>query len=155
MKMIMYTDIHLVQFSIWREASTLHDSNANLPYLQVLVWAWPYLTAERGMLDVVETSLQLSALYHCLLFKASTNHSMASSSPVPLVAEVLNICHFLSFSAGKPSALAISVGVMACSMSCLFANTTKMAFFNSSSSSIATSSDFEVPILSRSQLSTT
>lgn len=64
---------------------------------------------------------------------ADTHHSIASSSPVPLVAEVLNICHLRSFRAGKPRAFAISVGVMACSMSCLFAKTTKMAFFNSSS----------------------
>lgn len=150
----MYTDIHLFQFYSSREASTLQKSNSNLSYLQVSV-AWKYLTAERMMLAIAETSLHWSVLYHCLLFKASTNHSIASSSPVPLVAEVLNICHFRSFKAGKPRAFAISVGVMACSMSCLFANTTKMAFFSSSSSSIATSSDLEVPILSRSQLSTT
>ncbi len=52
---------------------------------------------------------------------------------MPLVADVLKICHFLSLSAGKPRALATSAGVMACSMSCLFANTTRMAFFSSSS----------------------
>lgn len=192
----MYTDIHLFQFYSSREASTLQKSNSNLSYLQVSV-AWKYLTAERMMLAIAETSLHWSVLYHCLLFKASTNlgkrlsqftgksfqlcwntsrrkpvillmwtllcqaihkssliknptksvklslqmkhnwtgthHSIASSSPVPLVAEVLNICHFRSFKAGRPRAFAISVGVMACSMSCLFANTTKMAFFSSSS----------------------
>lgn len=52
---------------------------------------------------------------------------------MPFVAEVLKICHFLSLSAGRPRALATSVGVIACSMSCLFANTTRMAFFSSSS----------------------
>lgn len=52
---------------------------------------------------------------------------------MPFVADVLKICHFLSLSAGRPRALATSVGVIACSMSCLFANTTKMAFFSSSS----------------------
>lgn len=41
-------------------------------YLQVFV-AWKFLTAEREMLDRAEASLQWSALYHCLLFKASTN----------------------------------------------------------------------------------
>lgn len=68
----MDTDIHLVQFYNSREASTLQESNANLSYLQVFV-AWKYLTAERGMLGRAETSLRCSALYHCLLFKASTN----------------------------------------------------------------------------------
>ena len=58
---------------------------------------------------------------------------MASSSPVPLVADVLKICHFLSLSAGRPRELATSVGVMAWSMSCLLAKTTRMAFFSSSS----------------------
>lgn len=65
--------------------------------------------------------------------RVRTYHSIASSRPMPFVAEVLKICHFLSLSAGRPRALATSVGVIACSMSCLFANTTKMAFFSSSS----------------------
>lgn len=68
----MYTDIHLVQFNNLREASTLQESNSNLSYLQVFV-AWKYLTAKRGMLDTGEASLQWSALYHCLLFRASTS----------------------------------------------------------------------------------
>uniref|UniRef100_A0A0E9X3R7 Uncharacterized protein n=1 Tax=Anguilla anguilla TaxID=7936 RepID=A0A0E9X3R7_ANGAN len=93
--------------------------------------------------------------HYCLLLRDSTNHSIASSSPVPLVADVLKICHFLSLSAGSPRELATSVGVMACSISCLLANTTRMAFFSSSSSNMATSSDFEIPILSLSLLSTT
>lgn len=63
----------------------------------------------------------------------STHHSIASSRPVPLVADVLKICHFLSLRAGRPRALATSVGVMAWSMSCLLAKTTRMAFFSSSS----------------------
>lgn len=106
--------------------------------------------------EVTQPSLQRTCSQsYCLLFSVSTNHSMASSRPVPLVAEVLKICHFRSFKAGSPRELAISEGVMACSMSCLFANTTKMAFLSSSSSNIATSSDLEIPIRSRSQLSTT
>lgn len=64
--------IHLFQFYSWREASTLQKSNSKLSYLQGSV-AWKYLTAERRMLAIADTSLQLSVLYHCLLFKASTN----------------------------------------------------------------------------------
>lgn len=62
-----------------------------------------------------------------------TYHSIASSRPTPFRAEVLKICHFLSFRAGRPRAFATSVGVIAWSMSCLFAKTTRMAFFSSSS----------------------
>lgn len=68
----MYTASHSVQFCKWREASTLQESNSNLSYLQGFV-GWKYLTTAGGMLDVAETSLQWSALYYCLLFKASTN----------------------------------------------------------------------------------
>lgn len=63
----------------------------------------------------------------------TTYHSIPSSRPVPFTAEVLKICHFLSLRAGRPRELATSVGVMACSMSCLFAKTIRMAFFSSSS----------------------
>ena len=68
-----------------------------------------------------------------LTMQHQSHHSMASSRPVPFVAEVLKICHFLSLRAGRPRELATSAGVIACSMSCLFANTTRMAFFSSSS----------------------
>ena len=91
------------------------------------------LTISTGICDVVFVSEEQKWLNYCLLFNVSTNHSIASSRPVPLVAEVLNICHFQPFKAGNPSEFAISEGVMACSMSCLFANTTKMAFLSSSS----------------------
>lgn len=64
--------IHLFQFYNWREASTLQKSKSNLSYLQVSV-AWKYLTAERRMLAIADISLHWSVLYHCLLFKASTN----------------------------------------------------------------------------------
>ncbi|TNN55155.1 hypothetical protein EYF80_034600 [Liparis tanakae] len=99
--------------------------------------------------------------------QVKTYHSIASSRPVPFVAEVLKICHFLSLRAGRPKELATSAGVIAWSISCLFANTTRIAFFSSSSwikqklrirtltSNMATNSDFEMPILSRSLLSTT
>lgn len=62
-----------------------------------------------------------------------TYHSIASSRPVPFVAEVLKICHFLSLRTGRPKELATSAGVIAWSISCLFANTNRMAFFSSSS----------------------
>lgn len=97
---------------------------------------------------------------------------MASSRPVPLIADVLKIWYFLFFKDGNPSAFATSAAVMAPSISCLFANTHNTAFLSSSSfssnkifkfvyqfwrytSSIANNSVLDIPILSRSILSTT
>lgn len=58
---------------------------------------------------------------------------MASSSPSPLMADVLKMAHVLFLRAERPRAVDISEGVMAPSMSCLFANTINMAVFSSSS----------------------
>ena len=60
-------------------------------------------------------------------------HSMASSNPSPLRADVLNMDQVLFLSADNPNELDISAGVMAPSRSCLFANTIKIAFLSSSS----------------------
>lgn len=65
--------------------------------------------------------------------RRETYHSIASSRPVPLTAEVLNIWYFRFFSEGRPRELATSDAVMAPSRSCLLANTQRVAFFNSSS----------------------
>ena len=46
-----------------------------------------------------------------------THHSIASSSPSPLSADVLNMAHVLFFRAERPRALEISDGDMAPSMS--------------------------------------
>lgn len=78
------------------------------------------------------TSAHLDPITPCVVWW-TTYHSIPSSRPVPFTAEVLKICHFLSLRAGRPRELATSVGVMACSMSCLFAKTIRMAFFSSSS----------------------
>lgn len=78
------------------------------------------------------TSAHLHPITPCVVWW-TTYHSIPSSRPVPFTAEVLKICHFLSLRAGRPRELATSVGVMACSMSCLFAKTIRMAFFSSSS----------------------
>ena len=58
---------------------------------------------------------------------------MASSSPSPLMAEVLKMAHVLLLRAERPRAVEISEGVMAPSMSCLLANTINMAVLSSSS----------------------
>ena len=62
-----------------------------------------------------------------------TNHSIASSRPMPLVADVLKIWYFLFFIDESPRALATSAGVIEPSISCLLANTTSTAPPNSSS----------------------
>ena len=61
-----------------------------------------------------------------------THHSIASLRPSPLIADVLNIW-YLCLIAVRPRALATSLGVIAPSISCLFANITSTAFLNSSS----------------------
>ena len=58
---------------------------------------------------------------------------MASSSPSPLMADVLKMDHVLFLSAESPRAVDISDGVMAPSISCLLANTINIAVFSSSS----------------------
>lgn len=93
-------------------------------------------------------------LNDCLLFNVPVNPSIASSRPMPLVAEVLNSCHFPSFRTGNPSKLAISERVMTCSVSYLLANITKMDFLNSPSSSMATNYYLGMPVQSPSQLPT-
>ena len=65
--------------------------------------------------------------------RCHTNHSIASSRPMPLVADVLNIWYFLFFIDESPRALATSAGVIEPSISCLLANTTSTAPPNSSS----------------------
>lgn len=62
-----------------------------------------------------------------------TYHSIASSNPVPFIAEVLKIWYLLVLMFVSPRAFATSLTVIAPSMSCLLANTTNTAFFNSSS----------------------
>ena len=62
-----------------------------------------------------------------------THHSIASSNPSPLVAEVLKMAQVLLLSAARPRALETSEGLMAPSRSCLLAKTHRMAVFNSSS----------------------
>lgn len=104
------------------QEKTSHSSNVDS-----FMSGHPQIQSYKKPYQILKLSLQMKHNW------TGTHHSIASSSPVPLVAEVLNICHFRSFKAGRPRAFAISVGVMACSMSCLFANTTKMAFFSSSS----------------------
>lgn len=80
---------------------------------------------------------------HCRDFNASTSHSIASSNPVPFIAEVLKICHFRSLwvksrlkcemmiwcylNAANPNSFATSVGDIAPSISCLFAKTNNIA----------------------------
>ena len=46
-----------------------------------------------------------------------TNHSIASSSPSPFVADVLNIAHVRLFKLDNPRALEISDGLIAPSIS--------------------------------------
>lgn len=58
---------------------------------------------------------------------------MASSRPVPFIADVLKIWYFLFFNDGNPKEFATSAAVMAPSMSCLFAKTHNTAFLSSSS----------------------
>lgn len=67
------------------------------------------------------------------MWARSTHHSIASSSPVPLIADVLKIWYLCVVMDVRPRALATSLGVIAPSMSCLLANITNTAFFSSSS----------------------
>ena len=64
---------------------------------------------------------------------ALDNHSMDSSNPSPFIALALKIWNVRFFKASSPNALWTSVTDMAPSMSCLLANTTNIAPFNSSS----------------------
>merc|ERR1719300_188104 len=90
-----------------------------------------------------------------LFTNALDSHSMLSSRPSPLTALALNIWNVRFLSASRPRAWWTSVTDMAPSISCLLASTTSIADFSSSSSSIETSSCFEMPILSLSAESTT
>ena len=71
--------------------------------------------------------------YFVLLVNALESHSIASSRPSPLMAEVLNIWKVLFFNTSRPSSRWTSATDNAFSISCLFASTTKIALFNSSS----------------------
>ena len=64
---------------------------------------------------------------------ALDSHSIDSSNPSPFIALALKIWNVRFFNASSPNALWTSVTDMAPSMSCLLANTTKIAPFNSSS----------------------
>lgn len=64
---------------------------------------------------------------------ALLSQSIASSSPSPLVAEVLNIWNVLSLRASRPSSRCTSAKLIQPCISCLLANTTKIAPASSSS----------------------
>lgn len=68
-----------------------------------------------------------------LACNASDSQSIAWSRPSPRTADVLKIWKVLSRSASSPSAWCTSATVRQPAMSCLLANTTRMAFPNSSS----------------------
>ena len=70
---------------------------------------------------------------HFRFCRALDNHSMDSSNPSPFIALALKIWNVRFFKASSPNALWTSVTDMAPSMSCLLANTTNIAPFNSSS----------------------
>ena len=74
---------------------------------------------------------------------SDTYHSMASSSPSPLIADVLKIWYLRFLMAARPRALATSVTVMAPSISCLLANTQRTDFFSSSSYNIHNGKTFK------------
>lgn len=67
-------------------------------------------------------------LSYYLFFNVPTNYFIASLKPGPLVAQILNISHFRSFSAGNPGAFALSEGVMACSMPAYLQTSSKWLF---------------------------
>lgn len=83
--------------------------------------------------------------YYCYLVavRAFDSHSIASSRPSPLMAEVLKIWNVRFLSTSRPSSLCTSATVRAFSMSCLFASTTRMALF-SSSSCVCDRNDFDL-----------
>ena len=83
------------------------------------------------------------------------SHSNASWSPVPSIAEVLNIYHCLFFIDDSPSPLYISSYPIAPGMSYLFASTRIGTPFSSSSCSMISNSCLEYSSLSLSAESTT
>ena len=75
--------------------------------------------------------------YNCIKKRSKilteTNQFIASSSPLPLIADVLNILQVLFLREHSPRDFDISAGVRGFSMSCLLANIISIEFFNSSS----------------------
>ena len=70
---------------------------------------------------------------HFLLCRALESQSIAWSNPSPLMADVLKIWKVLFLKRSKPKAWCTSATLIAPSISCLLANTARMAPFNSSS----------------------
>lgn len=90
-----------------------------------------YISTEKACGNGLETSLMEQCYF--LLCRALASQSIAWSRPSPFVADVLNIWKVLFFSASKPSAWWTSATVIQPAISCLFANTTRIASDNSSS----------------------
>lgn len=87
----------------------------------------------RPQILMIEFLLYTAFLYIQKKSMHPTHHSIASSSPSPLMADVLNIWYRRFLMAERPRAFATSVTVIAPSMSCLLAKMQRTDFFSSSS----------------------